>query len=45
MGREICLTLARGRNLVLAAREAAPLEALAGEVEALGRQALVAPPT
>ena len=44
MGREICLTLAReGAHLVLAAREAAPLDALAREVEALGRQALAVP--
>jgi NAD(P)-dependent dehydrogenase (short-subunit alcohol dehydrogenase family) len=44
MGREICLTLARaGADLVLAAREAAPLEALAAEVEALGRRAVAVP--
>jgi NAD(P)-dependent dehydrogenase (short-subunit alcohol dehydrogenase family) len=44
MGREICLTLARaGAHLVLAAREAAPLHALAGELEAQGRQALAVP--
>ena len=44
MGREICLTLAReGADLVLAAREVAPLETLKGEVETLGRRALVAP--
>jgi 3-oxoacyl-[acyl-carrier protein] reductase len=44
MGREICLTLARdGADLVLAAREAAPLDALAREIEALGRRALVQP--
>jgi NAD(P)-dependent dehydrogenase (short-subunit alcohol dehydrogenase family) len=44
MGREICLTLAReGTHLVLAAREAAPLEALAREVEGLGRRALAIP--
>lgn len=44
MGREICLTLAReGADLALAAREAPPLEALAREVEALGRRALVQP--
>jgi NAD(P)-dependent dehydrogenase (short-subunit alcohol dehydrogenase family) len=44
MGREICLTLAReGAHLVLAAREAAPLQALAGELEALGRRALAVP--
>ena len=44
MGRDICLTLAReGAGLVLAAREVAPLETLKGEIEALGRRALVAP--
>jgi len=44
MGREICLTLAReGADLVLAARDAAPLEALAREVETLGRRAAVQP--
>ena len=44
MGREICLTLAReGAHLALAARDAAPLEALAREIEALGRRALVRP--
>ena len=44
MGREICLTLAReGADLALAARDVAPLEALAREVEALGRRALVQP--
>jgi NAD(P)-dependent dehydrogenase (short-subunit alcohol dehydrogenase family) len=44
MGREICLTLARGgAHLVLAAREAAPLEALASEVEILGRRAMAVP--
>ncbi len=44
MGREICLTLAReGADLVLAAREVAPLEALKGEIEKLGRRALVTP--
>ena len=44
MGRDICLTLAReGAHLTLAAREPAPLEALAREVEALGRRALVVP--
>jgi NAD(P)-dependent dehydrogenase (short-subunit alcohol dehydrogenase family) len=44
MGREICLTLAReGANLALAAREVPPLEALKGEIETLGRRALVAP--
>jgi 3-oxoacyl-[acyl-carrier protein] reductase len=41
MGREICLSLARaGAHLALAARERAPLEALAREVEAEGRRAL-----
>jgi NAD(P)-dependent dehydrogenase (short-subunit alcohol dehydrogenase family) len=44
MGRDICLTLAReGADLVLAAREVAPLETLKGEVERLGRRALVVP--
>src|SRR5438552_4100834 len=44
MGRDICLTLAReGAHLTLAAREPAPPEALAREVEALGRRALVVP--
>ena len=44
MGREICLTLAReGAHLALAARDAAPLEALAREIEALGRRAVVRP--
>jgi 3-oxoacyl-[acyl-carrier protein] reductase len=44
MGRDICLTLAReGAHLVLAARDVPPLEALAGEIGTLGRQALVAP--
>jgi NAD(P)-dependent dehydrogenase (short-subunit alcohol dehydrogenase family) len=44
MGTEISLALAReGADLVLAARDAAPLEALAREIEALGRRALVAP--
>lgn len=42
MGRAISLRLAgEGANLVLAAREAAPLEAVAGEARALGRKALV----
>ncbi|HTY78488.1 MAG TPA: SDR family NAD(P)-dependent oxidoreductase [Candidatus Bathyarchaeia archaeon] len=42
MGYDICLTLAReGADLVLAAREVPPLEALKGEVEKLGRKALV----
>ena len=44
MGREICLTLAReGADLALAARDVAPLEALAREIEGLGRRALVRP--
>jgi 3-oxoacyl-[acyl-carrier protein] reductase len=44
MGWEICLTLARaGAHLALAARESAPLETLAREVEKLGRRALVQP--
>ena len=43
MGGEICLALAReGAHLVLVAREPAPLEALARDVEKLGRRALVA---
>lgn len=44
MGAAICLALAReGAHVALAARERAPLEALAREVEALGRRAVVAP--
>jgi len=44
MGRDICLTLARGgAHLVLAARDVPPLERLTREVEALGRRALVVP--
>ena len=44
MGREICLTLAReGADLALAARDVPPLEALAREIETLGRRALVRP--
>lgn len=44
MGREICLGLAReGAHLTLAARERGPLEALAREVEGLGRRTLVEP--
>ena len=44
MGREICLTLAReGADLALAARDVGPLQALAGEIETLGRRALVQP--
>jgi 3-oxoacyl-[acyl-carrier protein] reductase len=44
MGRAISLRLAEeGAHLVLAAREAAPLEALAAEAQALGRRALPIP--
>ncbi|MGH7385399.1 MAG: SDR family NAD(P)-dependent oxidoreductase [Candidatus Rokuibacteriota bacterium] len=44
MGADICRTLAReGAHLALAAREVAPLEELAKEVEAPGRRALVVP--
>lgn len=44
MGYEICLTLASaGAHIALAAREAAPLESLAREIDALGRRALVHP--
>jgi len=44
MGRDICLTLAReGANLTLAAREPAPLETLASEIQAISRRALVVP--
>jgi len=44
MGRDICLTLAReGANLAIAAREVGPLEALGGEISALGRKAIVVP--
>ena len=44
MGRDICVRLAgEGAHVALAAREAGPLEAVAREVEALGRRALVAP--
>jgi 3-oxoacyl-[acyl-carrier protein] reductase len=44
MGWEICLALAReGADLVLAARDAPPLDKLQREVEALARRALVAP--
>src|SRR2546422_7690361 len=44
MGREICLALAReGAHLVLAAREVGPLQALAREIEPLGRRALAEP--
>src|SRR5262245_65816808 len=42
MGYDICVTLAReGADLVLAARDVPPLESLKGEVERLGRKALV----
>lgn len=42
MGREITLTLAReGADLVLTARDAAPLEKVAGEVRQMARQAEV----
>lgn len=41
MGRNICLALAReGAHLVLAARDTGPLDALAKEVDALGRRAV-----
>jgi len=44
MGADICRTLTReGAHLALAAREVAPLEQLAKEVEGLGRRALVIP--
>jgi 3-oxoacyl-[acyl-carrier protein] reductase len=44
MGRDICLTLARaGAHVALAARERAPLEALAKEIEGLDRRAIVQP--
>src|ERR1700675_3585260 len=44
MGWDICTTFAReGADLVLAARDVAPLEKLAGEVEGLGRRAVVVP--
>ena len=44
MGREICLALAgEGAHLALAAREAEPLQALAREIEAVGRRALAQP--
>ena len=44
MGREICLALAReGAHVALAAREVGPLDAVAREIEGLGRRALVAP--
>ena len=42
MGREICLALAReGADLMLAARDVPPLDALAREIQALGRRAVV----
>jgi NAD(P)-dependent dehydrogenase (short-subunit alcohol dehydrogenase family) len=41
MGRDICLTLAReGAQVVLGAREVPPLQAVAREIEKLGRRAL-----
>jgi NAD(P)-dependent dehydrogenase (short-subunit alcohol dehydrogenase family) len=44
MGRAIVLRLAgEGADCVLAAREAAPLEAVAGEARALGRRAVAVP--
>jgi len=44
MAHEICVTLAReGAHLALAARERGPLEALAREIETLGRRALAQP--
>jgi len=44
MGVEICLALAReGAHVALAAREVAPLEKLAREIDKLGRTALVEP--
>ena len=44
MGRDICLALAgEGAHVVLAARDVPPLEAVAREVEAAGRRALVVP--
>jgi NAD(P)-dependent dehydrogenase (short-subunit alcohol dehydrogenase family) len=44
MGRDVSLALAReGAELVLAARTAAALEEVAGEVRALGRRALCVP--
>jgi NAD(P)-dependent dehydrogenase (short-subunit alcohol dehydrogenase family) len=44
MGRAISLRLAgEGADVVLAAREAEPLEAVAGEARALGRRAVVRP--
>jgi len=44
MGRDICLALAgEGAHLALAAREPAPLEAVAREIDGAGRRALVLP--
>ena len=44
MGWDICTTFAReGADLVLAARDVPPLEKLAGEIEGLGRHAVVVP--
>lgn len=44
MGADICLALAReGAHLALAARDAAPLQALAREIDKLGRRAIVEP--
>ena len=44
MGYDICTTFAReGADLVLAARDVPPLEKLAGEIEGLGRRAVVVP--
>src|SRR5262245_1394311 len=44
MGHDICVALAReGAHLALAAREAAPLVALAKEIETLDRRAIVQP--
>src|ERR687885_624346 len=44
MGAEICLALAReGAQVALAARDRAPLEALARDIEKLGRRTLVEP--
>ena len=44
MGRDICLALAReGAHVALTARDAAPLQAVAKEIEGLNRRALVHP--
>jgi 3-oxoacyl-[acyl-carrier protein] reductase len=44
MGRDICLKLAsEGAHLVLAARDEAPLAAVAKEIDAVGRRAVVQP--